>query len=46
LAIEGAAPANAETVRGHFFDPLWDDELDTLTAVFERLLAGMQRSAV
>jgi DNA-binding MarR family transcriptional regulator len=45
-AIEGAAPAHAETVRGHFFDRLSDDELDTLTAVFERLLAGMQRPAV
>jgi DNA-binding MarR family transcriptional regulator len=45
-AIEGAAPANAETVRRHFFDRLSDEELDTLTAVFERLLAGMERPAV
>lgn len=43
-AIEGAAPAHAETVRRHFFDRLSKEEIDTLIAVFERLLAGMERS--
>jgi DNA-binding MarR family transcriptional regulator len=45
-AIEGAAPAHAETVRRLFFERLSKEELDTLTAVFERLLAGMERSGV
>jgi DNA-binding MarR family transcriptional regulator len=45
-AIEGAAPAQAETVRRYFIDRLSHGELDTLTAVFERLLAGMDRSGV
>ena len=45
-AIEGAAPAHAETVRRYFFDRLSEEELGTLTAVFERLLAGMERSGV
>jgi DNA-binding MarR family transcriptional regulator len=45
-AIEGAAPAHAETVRRYFIDRLSHGELDTLTAVFERLLAGMDRSGV
>ena len=45
-AIEGAAPAHAETVRRYFFDRLSEEELDALTAVFERLLAGMERSGV
>ena len=45
-AIEGAAPAHAETVRRYFFDRLSEEEIDTLTAVFERLLAGMERSGV
>jgi DNA-binding MarR family transcriptional regulator len=45
-AIEGAAPAHAETVRRDFFDRLSDGEVDTLTALFERLLEGMERHAV
>jgi DNA-binding MarR family transcriptional regulator len=45
-AIEGAAPAHAETIHRHFFDRLSKGELDTLTAVFERLLAGMERPGV
>lgn len=38
-AIEAAAPAHVAHVRRQFFDLLSDDEMITLTAVFERLLA-------
>ena len=40
-AIEAAAPAHAENVQRYFFDPLSKHELDTLTAVFDRLLANL-----
>jgi DNA-binding MarR family transcriptional regulator len=40
-AIEDAAPDHAETVQRLFFDPLSDRELDTLGAVFDRLLEGL-----
>ena len=37
-AIEGAAPEHAETTHRYFFDLVSDDELETLAAVFDRLL--------
>jgi DNA-binding MarR family transcriptional regulator len=37
-AIEGAAPQHVESVRRYFFDLLSDEELETLSAVFERVL--------
>jgi DNA-binding MarR family transcriptional regulator len=37
-AIEGAAPAHAEAVRRHFFDLLSEQDLETLTDVFDRVL--------
>jgi DNA-binding MarR family transcriptional regulator len=40
-AIEAAAPEHVETVRRHFFDLLSDDEVETLGAVFDRLLRGL-----
>ena len=42
-AIETAAPAHAENVQRYFFDLLSDDELDTLAAVFDRLLDNLAR---
>jgi DNA-binding MarR family transcriptional regulator len=36
--LEAAAPAHVEHVQRHFFDLVSDDELETLTAVFDRLL--------
>jgi DNA-binding MarR family transcriptional regulator len=43
-AIEAAAPNHVTTVRRFFFDPLSDDELDTLATLFDRLLAGLTDS--
>jgi DNA-binding MarR family transcriptional regulator len=40
-AIEGAAPEHAETVLRYFFDPMSDQELETLATVFDRLLKGL-----
>jgi len=40
-AIEAAAPAHAEAVQRLFFDLLSDKEIDTLTAVFDRVLAKL-----
>ncbi|MGI8329211.1 MarR family winged helix-turn-helix transcriptional regulator [Actinomadura scrupuli] len=40
-AIEGAAPEHAETVLRYFFDPMSDEELETLATVFDRLLKGL-----
>jgi DNA-binding MarR family transcriptional regulator len=40
-AIEGAAPAHAETVHRHFFDLVSDEELETLATVFDRLLENL-----
>ena len=41
-AIEGAAPNHAESVQRYFFDLLSDDELDTLGAVFSRVLDNVR----
>ena len=40
-AIQAAAPAHAEAVQRLFFDLLSDKEIDTLTAVFDRVLAKL-----
>jgi DNA-binding MarR family transcriptional regulator len=40
-AIEAAAAEHAATVRRLFFDPLTDDDVDTLTALLDRLLDGI-----
>jgi DNA-binding MarR family transcriptional regulator len=40
-AIEGAAPEHAETVHRCFFDLLSEQELATLSVVFDRLLANL-----
>ena len=42
-AIEKAAPAHVENVQRSFFDLLSNDELDTLAAVFDRLLDNLPR---
>ena len=42
-AIEAAAPAHVENVQRYFFDLLSRDELDTLAAVFDRLLENLTR---
>ena len=43
-AIESAAPDHAENVQRSFFDLLSDDELDTLAAVFDRVLDHLTSS--
>jgi len=40
-AIEAAAPGHVETVRRYFFDQVCPAELDTLIAVFDRMLAAL-----
>jgi DNA-binding MarR family transcriptional regulator len=40
-AIEAAAPAHAEAVQRYFFDLLSRKEVETLTAVFDRVLAQL-----
>jgi DNA-binding MarR family transcriptional regulator len=40
-AIESAAPSHVETVRRFFFDPLSREEVDTLGALFDRMLAAL-----
>jgi DNA-binding MarR family transcriptional regulator len=42
-AIEGAAPGHVAATRRYFFDLLSDDEVDVLTAVFDRVLANLDR---
>ena len=44
-AIEAAAPAHAEDVQRYFFDLLSNDDLDTLAAVFDRLLENLPRDS-
>ena len=41
-AIEGAAPNHAESVQRYFFDLLSDEELETLAAVFDRVLENVR----
>lgn len=42
-AIEAAAPAHAEAVQRFFFDQLSNDEIETLAAVFDRVLDNLRR---
>jgi DNA-binding MarR family transcriptional regulator len=42
-AIEDAAPGHAEAVRRYFFDQLSNDEIDTMAAVFDRMLENLRR---
>jgi len=44
-AIEGAAPAHAEAVQEHFFDLLSEEELDTLSEAFGRVLDKLAADA-
>lgn len=40
-AIEQAAPGHVAATRHHFFDHITDDEIDTLTDVFDRILTRL-----
>jgi DNA-binding MarR family transcriptional regulator len=40
-AIEGAAPGHVAATRRYFFDLLSDNEIDLLTAVYDRVLANL-----
>src|SRR5438309_3381803 len=42
-AIEAAAPGHAEAVQRYFFDQLSKDEIETMAAVFDRVLANLER---
>src|SRR5947209_8711748 len=42
-AIEEAAPAHAEAVQRYFFDQLSNDEMETMAAVFDRILGNLKR---
>src|SRR5437588_4903306 len=42
-AIEEAAPGHAEAVRRYFFDQLSNDEIETMAAVFDRVLDNLKR---
>ena len=44
-AIEAAAPAHVENVQRSFFDLLSSDELETLAAVFDRMLENLTRDS-
>ncbi|MEV1247531.1 MarR family winged helix-turn-helix transcriptional regulator [Nonomuraea sp. NPDC050022] len=44
-AIEQAAPAHVDTVRKLVFDSLSDEELDTLAAITDKILAQLQRDS-
>lgn len=45
-AIHDAAPNHVESVQQHFFDLLSDEELETLGAVFDRVLDNLKRESV
>src|SRR6266581_8488949 len=42
-AIEEAAPKHAEAVRRYFFDQLSNDEIETMAAALDRVLANLER---
>jgi DNA-binding MarR family transcriptional regulator len=44
-AIEGAAPGHVAATRRYFFDLLSDDEVEVLTAVFDRVLTHLREDA-
>jgi DNA-binding MarR family transcriptional regulator len=41
-AIEAAAPAHVEAVQSYFFDLVSKDELETMAAVFDRILENLR----
>jgi DNA-binding MarR family transcriptional regulator len=41
VAVEDAAPEHSEAIRRYFFNPLSNNELGTLAAVFDRLLMNL-----
>lgn len=43
-AIERAAPAHVRTVRELVFEPLTDQELDSLATITDKVLASLERS--
>jgi DNA-binding MarR family transcriptional regulator len=43
-AIEHAAPGHVAATRRHFFDLLSDGEIDTLTEIYDRVLADLHQS--
>jgi DNA-binding MarR family transcriptional regulator len=43
-AIQAAAPEHAENVQRYFFDLVSDEELETIAAVFDRLLENLERA--
>jgi len=43
-AIRSAAPGHVAATRRYFFDLLSDEEVDDLTAVFDRVLANLDRA--
>ena len=42
-AIEKAAPGHVEAVRRYFFDQLSSDDIETMAAVFDRVLDNLRR---
>jgi DNA-binding MarR family transcriptional regulator len=42
-AIDEAAPGHAEVVRRYFFDQLSNDEIESMAAVFDRVLDNLRR---
>jgi len=42
-AVDSAAPEHATAVRHYFFDQCSDEEIETLAAVFDRLLENLAR---
>jgi len=41
--VDGVAPEHSEAIRRYFFNPLSSEELETLAAVFDRLLDKLTR---
>lgn len=41
-AVDEAAPEHSEAIRRYFFNPLSNNELETLTVVLDRLLDNLQ----
>jgi len=46
VAVEGVAPEHSEAIRRYFFNLLSSHELETLAAVFDRLLGNLARNKV
>jgi DNA-binding MarR family transcriptional regulator len=45
-AVDDAAPEHSAAIRRYFFNPLSNDELETLAVVFDRLLDNLKRNEV